>query len=71
MRSSCADAADAALTDKKIYVGSINFSNASMNNNRGLGIITSSSTIVKAGNPVVSGDFDNCSAATDCTNYTG
>jgi cardiolipin synthase len=63
--------ADAASSDRKIYVGSINFSDASMDNNRELGIITTSSSVVKSVTAVVDGDFDNCSAASDCTNYTG
>jgi cardiolipin synthase A/B len=62
--------ADAGLSDQKIYVGSINFSTPSMNDNRELGIITTSSSIVKDVSGVVNGDFENCSAAKDCSNYT-
>ncbi|MGP0006841.1 MAG: phospholipase D-like domain-containing protein [Acidimicrobiales bacterium] len=61
--------ADAGLKSERIYVGSINFSSASMNYNRELGIITGNATIVKDINAVVSKDFADCSPSTDCTNY--
>ena len=61
--------ADAGLSRGRIYVGSINFSSASMNYNRELGIITSNAVVVKDVNRVVSSDFADCSAATDCSNY--
>jgi cardiolipin synthase len=62
--------ADAGLSDQRIYVGSINLSSPSMDDNRELGIITTSSSIVKDVSGVVNGDFADCSAATDCINYT-
>jgi phosphatidylserine/phosphatidylglycerophosphate/cardiolipin synthase-like enzyme len=58
--------ADAGLSTRKIYLGSINFSSDSMNYNRELGIITGNATIVKDINTVVSMDYTDCSAATDC-----
>ena len=61
--------ADAGLKSERIYVGSINFSSASMNYNREFGIITGNATIVKDINAVVSKDFADCSPSTDCTNY--
>jgi len=62
--------ADAGLSSQRIYSGSINFSTASMDYNRELGIITTSPTIVKDINAVVSRDYSDCSHSTDCTNYT-
>ena len=61
--------ADAGFSSEKIYVGSINFSSASMDNNRELGIITSDAPIVKDVNSVVLGDYTNCDSATDCHDY--
>jgi phosphatidylserine/phosphatidylglycerophosphate/cardiolipin synthase-like enzyme len=61
--------ADAGLADQRIYVGSINFSRASMDDNRELGIITTDASIVKAVNAVVTEDYSNCTLATDCSNY--
>ena len=46
-----------------------NFSSASMDRNRELGVITTLSTIVDAINAVVSADFTQCAAATDCRSY--
>jgi cardiolipin synthase len=63
--------ADAGLTDQMIYVGSINLSSFSMNDNRELGIVTSSASTDEAVTSVVDGDFNNCTAATHCSNYTG
>ncbi len=61
--------ADAGYDTRRIYVGSINFSSASMDRNRELGIITTDTTIVNDVNTVVTRDYSNCSAATDCRNY--
>jgi phosphatidylserine/phosphatidylglycerophosphate/cardiolipin synthase-like enzyme len=61
--------ADAGFSTERIYVGSINFSRASMSDNRELGIITSDPAIVKDVNTVVTGDYSNCVAATDCAKY--
>jgi cardiolipin synthase len=62
--------ADAGLGTQRMYVGSINFSSASMDDNRELGIITTDAAIVKKVNTVVRSDFSNCDSATDCKNYT-
>jgi hypothetical protein len=40
-----------------------------MDDNRELGIITTDATIVKDVNAVVTGDYSNCTPATDCSNY--
>jgi hypothetical protein len=40
-----------------------------MDRNRELGIITTDTTIVNDVNTVVTRDYSNCSAATDCRNY--
>jgi cardiolipin synthase len=61
--------ADAGLTGQMIYVGSINLSSFSMNDNRELGIVTSGSSTVEAVTNVVDEDFNNCTAATHCSNY--
>ena len=61
--------ADAGFGTRRIYVGSINFSSASMDRNRELGIITTATTIVNDVNTVVTRDYSNCRAATDCRNY--
>ena len=61
--------ADAGFGDERIYVGSINFSCASMDDNRELGIITSDATIVEDVSAVVTGDYSNCTPNTDCSNY--
>jgi len=61
--------ADARLRSRKIYIGSINFSSASMNYNRELGIITSGATIVKDVDSVVETDYTSCSPKTDCRPY--
>jgi len=62
--------ADAGRNTQRAYVGSINFSSASMNRNRELGIITSDARIVGELNAVVTGDFSNCKASTGCRNYS-
>ena len=62
--------ADAGSSTRRMYVGSINFSNDSMNYNRELGIITSDESIINDINAVVSKDYANCSAVTHCENYT-
>ena len=49
--------ADAGFPDQRIYVGSINFSRASMDDNRELGVITTDAKIVNAINVVVAGDI--------------
>jgi phosphatidylserine/phosphatidylglycerophosphate/cardiolipin synthase-like enzyme len=61
--------ADAGLPDQRIYVGSINFSRASMDDNRELGVITTDAKIVNAINVVVAGDYSDCTTATDCSSY--
>jgi len=61
--------ADAGLPTERVYVGSINFSSASMEHNRELGIATTNDTVVADINAVVTGDFANCSAATDCRSF--
>jgi len=61
--------ADAGFDDQRIYVGSINFSRASMDYNRELGIITTDATIVNDVNAVVTRDYAGCASATDCSNY--
>ena len=61
--------ADAGFGDQRIYVGSINFSRASMDDNRELGVITTDATIVKSVNAVVTGDYSQCAPATDCSSY--
>jgi cardiolipin synthase len=61
--------ADAGFNDQNVYLGSINFSRASMDYNRELGIVTNDSAIVKDVNAVVTRDYSGCTAATDCSNY--
>ncbi len=61
--------ADAGQATRRIYVGSINFSRASMNDNRELGIITTNASVVRGIDTVVTRDFSNCNRATDCKNY--
>ncbi|MGD0982474.1 MAG: phospholipase D-like domain-containing protein [Acidimicrobiales bacterium] len=61
--------ADAGFSDQRIYVGSINFSRASMDDNRELGVITTDATIVHDVNAVVAGDYSECTPATECSNY--
>lgn len=61
--------ADAGFSDRRIYVGSINFSRASMDDNRELGVITTDAKILNDINVVVTGDYSDCTAATDCSNY--
>jgi phosphatidylserine/phosphatidylglycerophosphate/cardiolipin synthase-like enzyme len=61
--------ADAGRNTERIYLGSINFSSASMDRNRELGIVTTNPTIVGAVNAVVNSDFSKCTAATDCRSY--
>lgn len=62
--------ADAGFSDRRAYVGSINFSSASMDYNRELGIITGSAPIVAALSAVVSNDYRDCDTATDCRNFS-
>ena len=62
--------ADAGRAGERIYLGSINFSSASMERNRELGVVTSSPTIVSQVNAVVAADYSLCSAATDCRIYS-
>lgn len=61
--------ADAGFGNERIYLGSINFSRASMDDNRELGIITADATIVKDVNAVVTEDYTDCTPATDCSQY--
>jgi len=61
--------ADASLSDERLYVGSINFSSASMERNRELGIITTNAAVIAGMNDVVTGDYTNCTATTDCRSY--
>jgi len=61
--------ADAGFNDQRIYVGSVNFSHASMDDNRELGIITDDASIVDDVNAVVTGDYSKCTSATDCSTY--
>jgi len=61
--------ADGGLSTQRMYVGSINFSSASMNSNRELGIVTSDAAVVRAVKAIVAGDFAHCRPATDCKNY--
>jgi phosphatidylserine/phosphatidylglycerophosphate/cardiolipin synthase-like enzyme len=61
--------ADASRPTGRIYVGSINFSSASMNYNRELGIVTTSPAIINAVNAAVTRDYSNCGAATQCKSY--
>ncbi len=61
--------ADGGLGAQRMYAGSINFSSASMNYNRELGIVTSDAAVIRAVKAVVAGDFAHCSPATDCKNY--
>ena len=62
--------ADAGRPTQRIYLGSINFSSASMDRNRELGIVTASPVIVREANAVVAGDYSGCNSATDCRNYS-
>jgi len=62
--------ADAGRSTQRAYVGSINFSSASMDRNRELGIITSDPRIVGELDAVVTGDYSNCRASTGCRNYS-
>ena len=62
--------ADAGLLTRRAYVGSINFSSASMDRNRELGVVTSDASIVDELNAVVTGDYSGCTAAASCRNYT-
>lgn len=61
--------ADVGRSTERVYVGSINFSSASMDRNRELGIVTTSPAVVEAVNAVVSADFSDCGPATDCRGY--
>jgi phosphatidylserine/phosphatidylglycerophosphate/cardiolipin synthase-like enzyme len=61
--------ADASSPHRKVYVGSINFSSASMNYNREFGIITTDAKIVDEINAVVKKDYSDCTPATGCKNY--
>jgi phosphatidylserine/phosphatidylglycerophosphate/cardiolipin synthase-like enzyme len=62
--------ADAGRSAQRAYVGSINFSSASMDRNRELGVITGDPRIVGELNAVVSRDYSVCTVATDCRNYS-
>jgi len=62
--------ADAGRNTQRIYLGSINFSSASMDRNRELGVVTSNATIVREVNAVVTADYSGCYAATDCRDYS-
>jgi phosphatidylserine/phosphatidylglycerophosphate/cardiolipin synthase-like enzyme len=62
--------ADAGLSTQRVYVGSINFSSASTERNRELGIITTDPTIIEEIDRVVTDDYSNCSAATACEEYS-
>lgn len=61
--------ADAGLSTEKIYIGSINFSRDSMDDNRELGIITNDASVIKTVDKVLAHDFSDCNPATDCTSY--
>jgi phosphatidylserine/phosphatidylglycerophosphate/cardiolipin synthase-like enzyme len=61
--------ADAGRPNERVYVGSINFSSASMDANRELGIITTNAAVVTVIDAVVSADFSDCTATTDCRSY--
>jgi len=61
---------DAGLSTQRMYVGSINFSDASTYANRELGIITSDARIISGVISVVSRDYADCTSGTDCENYT-
>ena len=62
--------ADAGFGTERMYVGSINFSSASMDDNRELGIITTNPAIVDKLSTVVQKDFTDCTATTECRNYS-
>jgi phosphatidylserine/phosphatidylglycerophosphate/cardiolipin synthase-like enzyme len=62
--------ADAGTSTRRAYVGSINFSSASMDRNRELGVITSDPKVVSELNAVVTGDYSNCRVSTGCRNYS-
>jgi cardiolipin synthase A/B len=62
--------ADAGRGTQRAYVGSINFSSASMDRNRELGVITGDPRIVDELNAVVSRDYSLCTVATGCRNYS-
>ncbi|MGO9582487.1 MAG: phospholipase D-like domain-containing protein [Acidimicrobiales bacterium] len=62
--------ADAGLGTQRVYVGSINFSSASTDRNRELGIITTDPTIIEEIDRVVRDDYSNCTAATACEEYS-
>jgi cardiolipin synthase len=62
--------ADAGFATERMYVGSINFSSASMNHNRELGIITTSASTIKGISSTVARDFADCTSETDCKNFT-
>jgi PLD-like domain len=49
--------ADAAKSDAAVYLGSINFSNASLTENRELGLIVNDPTVLTSTNATVAGDF--------------
>ena len=61
--------ADAGFNTRRIYVGSINFSSASMYLNRELGVITTEATIVNEVEKVVTSDYSDCTPTTDCSDY--
>ena len=50
--------ADAGQSDQKVYVGSENFSSASLTENRELGIITTNSAILSSVNSTLTSDFN-------------
>jgi phosphatidylserine/phosphatidylglycerophosphate/cardiolipin synthase-like enzyme len=60
---------DAGRSTERVYVGSINFSTASMERNRELGIITTTPAVVGEINAVVTADYSDCAADTDCRSY--
>ena len=62
--------ADAGHATERMYIGSINFSSASMDRNRELGIVTTNPSVVDVVNAVVAADFSDCNAADDCRNYS-
>jgi phosphatidylserine/phosphatidylglycerophosphate/cardiolipin synthase-like enzyme len=61
--------ADAGLGTERIYIGSINFSRASMDDNRELGIVTTDTGVIRSVEKVLAKDFTDCTPATDCESY--
>ena len=62
--------ADAGFGTERMYAGSINFSSASMDDNRELGIITTDPAIIDKLGAVVQKDFTDCTPTTECRNYS-